>query len=174
MMAYDLLVQDEAVDEMQRVADSIASKHIMFATSKIFEDMYVNEIAYWVEGMPFDMYNEVPQKGGITSPLPAIVRPKTTRRIVSSDIPVIGDKGLKILDDVGVYLMGGFEGCIGCEKCAKECPERALVVLEGGALRFTMKIATEHCLGTACKNCESVCPEKVYRFSDLKVTERSY
>ena len=28
MMAYDLLVKDEAMDEMQRIADSIASKHI--------------------------------------------------------------------------------------------------------------------------------------------------
>jgi methylamine methyltransferase corrinoid activation protein len=172
MMAYDLLVQDEAVDEMQRVADSIASKHIMFATSKIFEDMYVNEIAYWVEGMPFDMYNESLRNAGLR-PMPPIVRPKSTRRIVSSDIPVIGDKGLKILDDVGVYLMGGFEGCIGCKKCAKECPERALEILEGGEYGYTVKISTEHCLGTACKNCESVCPQKVYRFSDLKVTERS-
>ncbi|MDW5562544.1 MAG: methylamine methyltransferase corrinoid protein reductive activase [Methanomassiliicoccus sp.] len=172
MMAYDLLVKDEAVDEMQKVADSIASKHIMFATSKIFEDMYVNEIAYWGEGMPFDLYNESLRAAGLR-PLPPIVRPKTTRRIVSSDIPIIGDKGLKILDNVGVYLMGGFEGCIGCRKCAKECPERALEVLDGGQYGYTIKIATEFCLGTACKNCESVCPQHVYRFSDLKVTERS-
>jgi methylamine methyltransferase corrinoid protein reductive activase len=172
MMAYDLLVEDEAVDKMQRVADSIASKHIMFATSKIFEDMYVNEIAYWVEGMPFDMFNEV-LRGSGHKPLPPIRRPKKTQRIVSSDIPVLGDKGLRILDNVGVYLMGGFEGCIGCKKCEKECPERALQVLEGGPQKWTIKIATEHCLGTACKNCESVCPKKVYRFSDLKVTERA-
>ena len=172
MMAYDLLVKDEAVDEMQRVADSIASKHIMFATSKIFEDMYVNEIAYWVEGMPLEMYNETLKSTG-HKPLPAIVRPRTTQRIVSSDIPVIGDKGLKILDNVGVYLMGGFEGCIGCKKCEKNCPEHALRVLEGGPHGFTIKIATEHCLGTACKKCESMCPEGVYRFSDLKVTQRA-
>ena len=56
MMAYDLLV-DEMLDEMQQVADSIASKHIMFAMSKVFEEMYVNEIAYWGEGMPIEMYN---------------------------------------------------------------------------------------------------------------------
>jgi methylamine methyltransferase corrinoid activation protein len=172
MMAYDLLVKDEAVDDMQRVADSIASKHNMFATSKIFEDMYVNEIAYWVEGMPLEMYNQVLKDSGL-KPLPPIVRPKTTKRIVSSDIPVIGDKGLRILDNVGVYLMGGFEGCVGCKKCEKNCPERALKVLEGGPHGFTIKIATEHCLGTACKKCESICPEKVYRFSDLKVTQRA-
>lgn len=172
MMAYDLVKDDETLDMMQSVADSIASKHIMFATSKVFEDMYVNEIAYWVEGMPFDMYNEVLRGHGL-KPLPPIVRPKVTQRIVSSDIPVIGDHGLKVLDNVGVYLMGGFEGCIGCKKCEKECPERALTVIEGGQYGYTIKIATEHCLGTACKNCEVVCPKKVYRFSDLKVTERA-
>jgi|ADurb_Cas_03_Slu_FD_contig_31_717458_length_2223_multi_6_in_0_out_0_2 methylamine methyltransferase corrinoid protein reductive activase len=172
MMAYDLLVKDEAMDEMQRIADSIASKHIMFATSKVFEDMYVNEIGYWMEGMPFDIYNESLRTAGLR-PLPPIVRPKSTQRIVSSDIPIIGDKGLRILDNVGVYLMGSFEGCIGCKKCAKECPERALEVIEGGPHGYTIRIATEHCLGTACKNCEAVCPKKVYRFSDLKISERA-
>ncbi len=171
MMAYDLVRDDAALDEMQKVADSIASKHIMFATSKIFEDMYVNEIAYWEEGMPEEMYNEV-LKGSGLKPLPTIVRPKNIRRIVTSDIPVIGDNGLKVLDNVGVYLTGSFEGCIGCGKCADECPERALQVMEGGPHGFSVRIATEHCLGTACKNCESVCPEKVYRFGDLKVTQR--
>jgi len=172
MMAYDLLVKDETLDEMQKVADSIASKHIMFATSKIFEKMYINEIGYWVEGMPFEMYNDSLRSEGL-KPLPPIVRPRSTRRIVSSDIPVIGDKGLRILDNVGVYLMGSFEGCIGCGKCAKECPERAMEVIEGGRYGYTIRIATEFCLGTACKNCESVCPQKVCRFSELKVAERA-
>jgi len=171
MMAHDLVKDDAALDEMQKVADSIASKHIMFATSKIFEDMYVNEIAYWTEGMSLEMYNDLLVANG-RQPLPPIVRPKETRRIVSSDIPVIGDEGLHILDNVGVYLMGGFEGCIGCRKCERECPERALTVLDAAG-GYTIKIATEFCLGTACKNCEAVCPQKVYRFADLKVTERS-
>jgi ferredoxin len=122
--------------------------------------------------MPFDMFNEVLRSNGHKA-LPPIRRPKTTQRIVSSDIPVLGDEGLRILDNVGVYLMGGFEGCIGCKKCEKECPERALQVLENQPKDWTIKIATEHCLGTACKNCESVCPKKVFRFSDLKVTERA-
>ena len=171
MMAYDLVRDDAALDEMQKVADSIASKHIMFATSKIFEDMYVNEIAYWAEGMPEEMYNEM-LKGSGLRPLPPIVRPKNIRRMVISDIPVIGEKGLRVLDNVGVYLTGSFEGCIGCGRCEEECPERALQLLDspGG---YSVRIATEHCLGTACKNCESVCPQKVYRFSDLKVTQRA-
>ncbi len=172
MMAYDLLVKDETLDEMQQVADSIASKHIMFALSKTFEDIYVNEIAYWGEGMPMDMYNASLKTSGLR-PLPDIVRPRSTTRIVSSDIPVLGDKGLRILDNVGVYLMGSFSGCVGCGTCAQECPERALEVLDSGKDRYTIRIATEHCLGTACKHCEEICPQGVYVFSDLKITERT-
>lgn len=172
MMAYDLLVQDEAMDEMQNVADSIAAKHIMFATSKVFEDFYVNEIAFWMEGMPMDYFNDILQKKGYR-PFPAIVRPKETFRIVSSDIPVIGDRGLKTLDHVGVYLIAEFPDCQGCKKCMRECPERALRVEKVGEGMFRLRIATEYCLGTACKKCEKVCPESVLRFKDLKIVQRS-
>jgi NAD-dependent dihydropyrimidine dehydrogenase PreA subunit len=54
----------------------------------------------------------------------------------------------------------------------RECPERALRVEKAGDKRFKVRIATEYCLGTACKKCESVCPEKVMRFSDLKIVKR--
>lgn len=172
MMAYDLLVKDDTLDMMQSVADSLASKHIMFALSKVFEDMYVNEIGYWVEGMPMDMYNTTLKTLGLR-PLPPIVRPRSTTRIVSSDIPVLGDKGLKILDNIGVYLTGSFQGCVGCGTCEQECPEGALEVEYESNGLFTIKIATEHCLGTACKRCEEVCPQAVYVFSDLKVVDRT-
>ncbi|MEM0449715.1 MAG: methylamine methyltransferase corrinoid protein reductive activase [Methanomassiliicoccales archaeon] len=171
MMAYDLLVKDEAMDEMQRIADSMAAKHIMFATSKVFEDIYVNEIALWQEGMPFDLFNQILKDKGYR-PFPPIKRPKETLRIVSSDIPILGDRGLKTLDHVGVYLIGEFEKCIGCKKCMRECPERALRVEKIGDKQFKIRIATEYCLGTACKNCETVCPEGVMRFSDLKIVKR--
>ena len=86
---------------MQQVADSIASKHIMFAMSKVFEEMYVNEIAYWGEGMPIEMYNVSLKNAGLRQ-LPAIVRPRSTTRICRSDIPVRGDNGLRVLDNIGV------------------------------------------------------------------------
>jgi methylamine methyltransferase corrinoid activation protein len=171
MMAYDLLTQDEGMDKMQATADSIASKHIMFATSKVFEDIYVNEIAYWLEGMSMDLFNVMLKSKGY-QPLPEIRRPKETLRVVSSDIPIIGERGLKTLEHVGVYLLGEFAGCIGCKKCMKECPERALHVEKVGDKRFRVRIATEYCLGTACKNCESTCPESVFRLSDLKIVKR--
>jgi methylamine methyltransferase corrinoid activation protein len=172
MMAYDILIDDDGLDKMQDVANAISSKHIMFAMSKAFEDIYVNEIAYWDEGMPFEMFNQILKDKGYR-PLPAIVRPKETIRIVSSDIPIIGDRGLKVLDDVGVFLIGSFEECIGCKKCEKDCPERALKVFDLGNKKYKIQIETEHCLGTACKKCESVCPQKCYNFSQLKIVNRS-
>jgi methylamine methyltransferase corrinoid activation protein len=172
MMAYDILVDDNGLDKMQDVANAISSKHIMFATSKIFEDIYVNEIAYWDEGMPFTMFNDILKDKGYR-PMPAIQRPKETVRIVSSDIPIIGDRGLKVLDNVGVFLIGSFDECIGCNKCQKDCPERALTVFDQGNKKYKIQIETEHCLGTACKKCESVCPQKCYNFSALKIVNRS-
>ena len=171
MMAYDILVDDNGLDRMQDVANSIASKHIMFATSKVFADHYVNELAYWDEGMPLEQFNSTLESEGYR-PMPEIVLPKETLRMVSSDIPVIGDRGLKTLEDVGVYLIGSFEGCIGCKKCELECPERALKIIPMGKDKFKVRIATEFCLGTACKHCEMVCPKKVYQFNKLAVVRR--
>ncbi len=172
MMAYDILVDDNGLDHMQDVANAISSKHIMFAISKAFEDIYVNEIAYWDEGMPMEMFNNYLKDGGYR-PLPPIKRPKETIRIVSSDIPILGDRGLKVLDQVGVYLIGNFDGCTGCKSCEKRCPERALKVQEQGKGDYRIQVETELCLGTACKNCESACPVKCYDFSQLKVVNRS-
>jgi NAD-dependent dihydropyrimidine dehydrogenase PreA subunit len=104
--------------------------------------------------------------------MPEIVRPKECIRMVSSDIPVIGDRGLKTLNDVGVFLLGSFEGCTGCKKCEENCPERALKVEDLGHKKYQVKIETEHCLGTACKKCEGICPFKVYQFNKLKIVKR--
>ena len=101
MMAYDILVDDDGLDQMQDVANSIASKHIMFATSKVFEDIYVNEIAYWDEGMPMEMFNKYPQGRRLQT----VAAHQTAARRPSAsshrDIPIIGDRGLKMLDHVG-------------------------------------------------------------------------
>ena len=168
MMAHDLLKNDETLDEMQSVADSISANHIMFATSNTFEKMYVLELAYWTEGMPFEMYNEMLQYEGIPS-LPDIRIPKKSVRTVKSDIPDMGS-GLYTLQNVGMKMYGRFEGCTGCKKCEKGCPEKALTVSKAEAKRFRICVRSDLCLGTACKACEMNCPEKVYSFTGLQVS----
>jgi Uncharacterized metal-binding protein len=168
MMAHDLLKNDETLDEMQSVADSISANHIMFATSNTFEKMYVLELAYWTEGMPFEMYNEMLQYEGIPS-LPDIRIPKKSVRTVKSDIPDMGS-GLYTLQNVGMKMYGRFEGCTGCKKCEKGCPEKALTVSKLEQKKFQICVRSDLCLGTACKACEMNCPEKVYSFTGLQVS----
>ena len=165
MMAHDLLKKNETLDHMQSVADSISANHIMFATSPTFEKMYILELAYWTEGMSFDMYNMMLQMEGIKE-LPAIKPLKKVVRTVKSDIPDMG-KGLQTLEKVGMRMHAKFKGCIGCGKCEKGCPEGALKLR--GDKNFEVCVRSDLCLGTACKACESNCPAKVYKFTELQI-----
>ena len=167
MMARDLVTDTETLDMMQSVADSIASKHIMFANSDIFEAIYANELAFWTEGMSLDNYDKMMESRDLR-PLPKITPPRETLRIVSGDIPVIGANGLRILEHVGVYLTGSFVGCTNCGLCESDCPEQALKLIPRNGEESEIQIATDLCLGTACKKCEQACPSEIYRFRDLK------
>ena len=164
MMAHELLSNDKTLDKMQSVADSISANHIMFAGNKIFEDMYVLEIAYWAEGMPMQMYNDMLKGYGIP-PLPEIKVPSKVIRVVKSDIPEIG-RGFYSLEEVGMKMYGNFKGCNGCGKCSKMCPEKALTQ---DKKTKEICVRSDLCLGTACKACEMNCPLKVYHFKDLEI-----
>lgn len=166
MMAHDLLKRDTELDMMQDVANSISANHIMFAGSKKFEDMYVLELAYWTEGMGADMYNDLMEASGFPK-LPDIVRPKVCKRVVKSDIPDVG-AGLHTLEKVGMVMKAKFDGCIGCMKCERQCPEKALTVHKQDDGTFEINVRSDLCLGTACQACEFHCTEKVYVFKDLK------
>jgi len=164
-MATDLVKDPELLDHLQTLANSIRANHVMFASDPIFEKVFVQELAYWQEGMPMDMYNMMLEMAEI-QPLPSEIRPAEVIRVVKRDIPDLGSKGLKVLRDIGVHLSGSFEGCIGCEACVKECPEHALKVSQAGD-GFELEVSSDLCNGTACMRCERACPEKVYRFNEL-------
>ena len=80
-----------------------------------------------------------------------------------------GDYGLKILDDIGTELRGRFDGCTKCGKCVRECPENALTMMDDG----TFVVKTKDCLGTACMRCQMQCPQKVYKYDQLKMVQSS-
>ncbi len=165
LLAYDLLVDNFSLEELQKLADKIRSKHIMFATSKIFTDVYVQELAYWEQGMSIKKYNEMLTLKKIQT-LPEVKGDLEVNRIVKRDIPDIGEE-LKVIDHIGVELIAEFENCQGCAKCEKICPERALKVekLEEG--NFRIRILSERCNGEACLRCQSICPYKVFNFEKL-------
>jgi len=165
-MATDILCNPGLLDELQSIADGIRSNHVMFATDKVFENIYIQELAYWTEGMSMAQYNDNLKMLGIQQ-IPKVTGRPEIFRIAERDIPVLGDKGLTIIRDIGLELTGKFEGCVRCGACVKECPESALSTDADG----TMRVKTKKCLGTACYRCQFRCPKKVYRYEDLKLSK---
>jgi methylamine methyltransferase corrinoid activation protein len=52
-MARDLVLDPRNLDMMSNLAKGLRQTHCMFAASKVFEKVYILELAYWTEGMPF-------------------------------------------------------------------------------------------------------------------------
>jgi methylamine methyltransferase corrinoid activation protein len=164
-LATDIVMDPEVMDRLQTIANSIRANHVMFATDKVFETIFIQELAYWSEGMPLDAYNMMLRMEGIQE-LPKKIKKCKVVKLVQRDIPDLGDRGLKILRDIGVKIEGNFEGCIGCEKCREECPENAITI-EPTATGYHICVASDLCGGTACVRCEQSCPEKVFKFKNL-------
>jgi methylamine methyltransferase corrinoid protein reductive activase len=166
-MATDIVMDPNLMETLQEMAHSIRSNHIMFATDKVFETLYIQELALWQEGMPISSYNFFLQSMGI-QPLPETFREAKVFKIVQRDIPILGDKGLKILTDIGTKLKGTFDGCISCMKCVENCPEKALTIEQKMSGEPEITVSSDLCNGTACLRCERGCPEKVFKFTGLK------
>lgn len=164
-MATDILRDPELLDELQDIANGIRANHVMFAGDPIFEQIYTQELAVCDEGMGMDMYNRNNVMFGIQE-LPKAKGTPTVHRMVQRDIPDLGERGLYILHDIGTELHGYMDGCIGCKKCEKECPEHALTVKDDNEI----VVKTKNCLGTACYRCQFSCPKKVYKYDNLKLT----
>ena len=164
-LSTDILRNPELLDELQDIANGIRANHVMFASDKIFEQIYMQELAVCDEGMSMEMYNKNNAAAGIQE-LPKPRGAPEVHRVVARDIPDLGDRGLTILHDIGTELRGHMEGCTGCRKCQRECPEKALTVTDDKEI----VVKTKDCLGTACYRCQFVCPEKVYKYDRLKLT----
>ena len=165
-LATDLLREPELLDVLQSTANSIRANHVMFASDKVFEQIYMQELSYWDEGMTLEMYNDNNATEGI-QPLPRPRGHATVNRMVARDIPDLGERGLKIIHDIGTKLVGRMEGCTGCRKCETECPENALTMADDK----TITVMTKNCLGTACYRCQMGCPVKVYDYASLALQD---
>jgi len=102
-LATDIVRDPEWMDRLQTIANGIRSNHVMFATDKVFEHIFIQELAYWQEGMPIEAYNMMLRMEDIQE-LPTKIRKCTVKKLVERDIPILGDKGLKILRDIGVEV----------------------------------------------------------------------
>lgn len=156
-MASDIVMNPDLLGKLQEIAKNMRSKHIMLATSPIFEKIYSLELAMSEQGMPFWMYNDWLNKYGYQKVPPKVTDPQI-HRIFERDIKELGNEGLKLVK-IQSTLEAIFEGCTNCQTCANNCPECALKMENGKAT-----VRTDLCNGMGCLKCELSCPEKVFKF----------
>jgi len=166
-MSRDMVASEDALWDMQKMANELRQTHIMFAESKVFAKVYILELSYWTEGMPWKTYQQFLKKYGFpptqeVSEIPQVI--KTVQR----DIPDLGVMGLKVIPDIGERKKMLFEGCIGCGKCIEKCPEEALVQEEEDD---SIVIDLALCDGVACMRCERACSEEVFDLIKLLTSE---
>jgi methylamine methyltransferase corrinoid protein reductive activase len=164
-MSRDVVKNVDELWNMQKIADEMRQNHCMFAESEVFKNVYILELSYWTEGMPLKMYQKFMEKYGYP-PLHEVSELPQVIKTVERDIPDLGVMGLKIIPDIGERKEMAFDGCIGCQKCVKECPEEALSLDEQGEER-TIIIDLALCNGVACMRCERACTEKVFNLIKL-------
>lgn len=158
-MARDMAKDIDALWEMKKFAKELRQNHCMFASSKTFEKVYILELAYWNEGMPFQQYQKFLSKYGISHFQAHVVSPPEVIKKFQKDIPDLGLNGLVIIQDIGQKKYIEFEDCIGCGVCVDECPENALD-LDTDKLEINLDLSL--CDGVACRRCERACSEKVF------------
>lgn len=159
-MARDMVKDVDELWRMKQIGDDLREHHVMFATSKVFEKVYILELSHWTEGMPLDQYQMFLKLYGMP-PLKEIAYTPEVIKIVEKDIADLGVMGLKIIPDIGERKTISFEGCIGDAACVAECPEDALnIEKKGENYQITINLAL--CDGVACRRCEKACGEKVF------------
>jgi methylamine methyltransferase corrinoid protein reductive activase len=162
-LAREVLLSEERLWELQDIANKIIGTHIMFATSPQFRDVYILELAYWEEGMPFKMFQKYLKKKGLPHIGEPIANPVVEKR-VKKDIPILGEEGLHILERVGTYMTMVVD-CPECKKCLKVCPNEAISIDDEGRVM----ISTDLCEGVHCQKCARACPPDKFSWDNLEV-----
>ncbi|MGO8821720.1 MAG: methylamine methyltransferase corrinoid protein reductive activase [Desulfomonilaceae bacterium] len=164
-MARDLVLDPTKLEMMSDLAKNLRQTHCMFAASKVFEKVYILELSYWTEGMPFFQYQKFLKKYGFPE-LPTIDWVPEVVRTVQRDIDDLGELGLTTISDIGQRVQVKIEGCLMCHECANSCTENALMILDETDYP-TIVLDQSLCNGVACRRCERVCPEKLFRLESF-------
>lgn len=165
LLARKVVKGERSLEDLRNMTKELRAKHVMFASSQAFKDIYSVEISLWSYNMPRSAYNEMMQVYGLPS-IPDVPVASTAVRMSLTDLPELNGMKVHILKDAGVRIKGKVEGCISCKKCVKECPESAISIDNGNA-----DIRSDLCMGTACRRCEMICPDKVLHIKDLQIVE---
>ncbi len=166
-MARKIIFGEITLDELKVFAKKLLAQHVMFATSDMFKNLYSVEYSFWCGDMPFTEYNNMLELYGI-KPLPPAPKPEEVKhvRMAKRDLPDTEECKVHIIH-AGTITTGKLDGCIGCKKCTKECPEQALEIIEKDDGNWA-EIKTDRCGGTACRRCERVCPKGCLHTLELR------
>lgn len=167
-LARKMVLGEISMDELRDFAKKLKATHCMFATSEFFKNLYGIEYSVWDNGMPMSEYNQMCEIYGIP-PIPDLPDPSEVevRKLTVRDLPDIETCHVKIVGS-GTVLTKVIENCVGCQRCVKECPEKALTIIRDGDVS-TGRIESDRCAGTACRRCEKVCPDKVLHTLEFRM-----
>jgi len=166
-LARRLALEMVRIEDLRAFARELRASHCMFATSKVFMDIYGIEYSLWSCGMPISEYNSMMDIYNLPN-LPAPKADPSIKRMSVTDLPHTEKGKVSIIDDPGTVLTGRIDGCVMCRMCVKECPERALSVVEREGGRWG-EIRSDRCAGTACRRCERACPTGVLHITPFVV-----
>ena len=166
-MARKIIFGEITLEELREFAKKLLAQHVMFATSEFFKNLYSVEYSLWCGGMPWSEYNNMLAMYNV-KPIPEQVDPENVKhkRLAKRDLPDTEECKVNIIQ-AGTVTTGKLDGCIGCKKCTKECPEKALSVTEKNGEMWA-EIMTDRCGGTACKRCERACPKSCLHTLELR------
>ncbi len=166
-MARKIIFGEITLDELKVFAKKLLAQHVMFATSDVFKNLYSVEFSFWCGGMPFSEYNNMLDIYGIKR-LPELPKAEEVdhKRYAIRDLPDTEECKVHIIH-AGTVTTGKLKDCIACRKCVKECPEKALSIVEKDDGNWA-EIKTDRCGGTACKRCERVCPKECLHTLELR------
>jgi len=167
-MARDLVLNPKNLEVMSDLAKNLRQTHCMFASSKVFEKVYILELSYWTEGMPFAQYQKFLKKYGFPELFTIDGNPEVIKT-VNRDIDDLGRLGLVTIPDVGKQVEYQFEGCVACLECIESCPENALRIIDDTDPP-TIVLDQSLCNGVACRRCERACPEKGFLLDNFFIS----
>ncbi len=168
-LARDVLLGVFTLDEISYLAEKIKANHLMMALSETFKNIYSCELAYWTEGMPQEMYNTFLESYELPK-LPTIAYAPIVERRVLKDIQTKSNEKVMVFDELDMVIKEEARGCIRCETCKIECPEKAIDVVESNGKLYASYKAHK-CLGTSCKRCVRSCPEKAISLKKILISQ---
>ena len=159
-MAKDIVLNPDLLDDLQEIADSIESNHVMLATSDIFEKIYSLELAMYEQNMPFSTYRQWLLKYGFQD-IPPLEENPNIHKLINRDIEYSGENPIKTVD-ISNYKKSCFDNCIYCMECVDNCPENALSL---NAEEFNLR--TDLCSGLGCLRCQSSCKQNAFKYNQF-------